>query len=228
MNYSGFYIIFSLFLILKLSNYTKVNLGLPIGMMIPDIGILLQYFNVYNEFHGSIFHSILFIIFLFCIFLAINELINLNLNNKIINGILFGMILHLLFDIFLCDTSIIFYWPLPLAPINSFNNAMISNKILYLLMVLQLLMFRLYGYKIVNLLINGKKLNSQSYSNINVITWWMRYQSLLIFVFILKFLLKFKFSFDAMNFSILSSIVVALYFSWNIRGQIYKDAIIGK
>ena len=131
MNFCGFYIIISLFLILKLSNYTKVNLGLPIGMMIPDIGIILQYFNIYSNFHGSIFHSILFIIFLFGFLLALNEIINLNLNNKIINGILFGMILHLLFDILLSTSNIMFYWPLPIAPINSLNNVIIENKILY-------------------------------------------------------------------------------------------------
>ena len=227
MNYTGFYIIISLFLILKLSNYTKVNIGLPMGMMIPEIGIALQYLNIYSNFHGSIFHSLLFIFFLFIILLLFKEIVNLNLDNKIINGILFGMILHLLFDIFLSNSAILLYWPLPIAPIEPFNNYLIRNEMLYSIMLLQLLL-KFYGYKITQILVMGKNLTSKSYSNINLINSWMKYQTLLICTFIVLFILKFNFSFLFMNFSIFSSIIIALYFSWNIKGQIYKEVIIGK
>ena len=58
MIYTGFYIILALFVINKLSTFSKINLGIIMGLMIPDLDIFFKYLNFNNSFHGGIFHSI--------------------------------------------------------------------------------------------------------------------------------------------------------------------------
>ena len=74
MIYTGFYIIAALFIIKKFSNISKINLGIIMGLMIPDLGIFLKYLNLYKDYHGTIFHSIIFALILFALLLIISEL----------------------------------------------------------------------------------------------------------------------------------------------------------
>ena len=65
MIYTGFYIISALFVINKLSTFSKINLGIIMGLMIPDLDIFFKYLIFNNDFHGGIFYSIIFSTLLF-------------------------------------------------------------------------------------------------------------------------------------------------------------------
>ena len=84
MIYTGFYIISALFVINKLSTFSKINLGIIMGLMIPDLDILFKYLNFNNDFHGGAFHSIFFSTLIFICLLIISEF-----NNKLVFFIVF-------------------------------------------------------------------------------------------------------------------------------------------
>ena len=78
MTFTGLYIIIFL-IISELYNFNKINLGIFIGIIIPDLDLALKYINIYPSYHGSIFHSIIFIVIFNLSLLIINEF-----NKKII------------------------------------------------------------------------------------------------------------------------------------------------
>ena len=80
MIYTGFYIISALFIINKFSTFSKINLGIIMGLMIPDLDILFKYLYDGNNFHGGIFHSIFFYTLIFIKLLIVSEF-----NRKIID-----------------------------------------------------------------------------------------------------------------------------------------------
>ena len=61
MIYTGFYII-AVVLVSELYKSIKLNLGIIIGIIIPDLVIFLNYFNFQTSFHGEFSHSIISII----------------------------------------------------------------------------------------------------------------------------------------------------------------------
>ena len=104
MIYTGFYIISALFVIHKLSTFSKINLGIIMGLMVPDLDILFKYLNSSSDIHGGPFHSIIFSLLLFIGLLIARELNKEKFNGKIINGLFIGMLIHIFLDIFTIKT----------------------------------------------------------------------------------------------------------------------------
>ena len=88
MIYTGFYIISALFIINKLSTLSKINLGIIMGLMIPDLDIFFKYIYFNNDFHGGIFHSIIFSTIVFIMLLIISEFNSKIIHRTIVNGYL--------------------------------------------------------------------------------------------------------------------------------------------
>ena len=101
MIYTGFYIISALFIINKLSTFSKINLGIIMGLMIPDLDIFFKYLNFNSDFHGGIFHSIFFSTLVFIILLIISEFNSKIIHRTIVNGLFVGILIHIFLDIFL-------------------------------------------------------------------------------------------------------------------------------
>ena len=59
MIYTGFYIISALFIINKLSTLSKINLGIIMGLMIPDLDIFFKYIYFNNDFTIYMLYSYL-------------------------------------------------------------------------------------------------------------------------------------------------------------------------
>ena len=148
MIYTGFYIISALFVINKLSTFSKINLGIIMGLMVPDLDIFFKYLNFNNNFHGGVFHSIFFSTLVFIILLIISELKDVHTTNSkvihrtIVNGIFMGILIHIFLDILLSGGKILFYWPLPIEPIDSLFKINLNYELLYILSCLQFLLER--------------------------------------------------------------------------------------
>jgi len=226
MIYTGFYIIAALFIIKKLSNISKINLGIIMGLMIPDLGIFFKYLNFYKEHHGTIFHSIIFALILFALLLIISEFNSKIIDKKVVNGIFMGILIHLFLDLILANNKILFYWPLPIEAITPILKFELKYEFLYILSCLQFLLLRYFGYRLNHMIVKYKHVSKYSCKNINTISKWMQYQSILFVAFSLMFFLNIKFSIQLMEFCIFSSLLVALYFSYNIKVIFNKERII--
>ena len=226
MTFTGLYIIIFL-IISELYNSNKINLGVLIGIIIPDLDLALKYINIHPSYHGSIFHSIIFIVIFNLSLLIINELNKKIINNIIINGIFLGMLLHIILDIILSSGPILFYWPLPISPIKPIYSLYIDNNALYLVGCLQLLFLRYFGYKMIIRIINKNTLSKDSFSSINLISYLMRFQSTILLLFIFMYFLEIEFLTVLMDFCMFSSMLIALYFLYKTRELTNEDLIIG-
>ena len=233
MIYTGFYIISALFVINKLSTFSKINLGIIMGLMVPDLDIFFKYLNFNNNFHGGVFHSIFFSTLVFIILLIISEFKDVHTTNSkvihrtIVNGIFMGILIHIFLDILLSGGEILFYWPLPIKPIDSLFKINLNYELLYVLSCLQFLLLRYFGYKMNSMLIKMKSLNRNHCKSINTISRFMKYQFVLFLSFLMLFILNIQFSIALIDFSIFSSLLIALYFSYNIKEIFNKDIKIG-
>ena len=95
MIYTGFYIISTLFVIHKYSTFSKSNLGIIMGLMVPDLDIFFKYLALSKNLHGGPLHSIILALIIFIVLLIIHESKKINLSKKIINGFFIGIIAHI-------------------------------------------------------------------------------------------------------------------------------------
>mgnify|MGYP000037052383 CR=1 FL=1 len=227
MIYTGFYIITALFVIHKLSTFTKINLGIIMGLMVPDLDILFKYLVSVPGVHGGPLHSMIFSFFIFISLLIAHELNRHRFNRKIINGLFMGMLIHIFLDILISGQKILFYWPLPMGAVDSLFKFNLGSEIFYILSCIQFLMFRYSGYRLILILTKTKHICKFSAKYINTISKFMRIQLVLFIIFLIMLILKIQFSTTLIDFSMLLSISFALYFLNMIKDIFNKELIIG-
>ena len=228
MIYTGFYIISSLFVIHKFSTFSKINLGIIVGLMLPDLDILFKYLNKSENLHGGPLHSIILALSIFIFLLIISEIKKKYFNKKIINGLFIGIVSHIFFDILISGQKILFYWPLPINPVDSLFNLKISSNTLYILSCLQFLIYRYIGHKLIVLLIDSNFPILNQGKAIHLISTFMKIQFLFFSLFLLLFVLKIKYSILLIDFSMLCSIIFSLYCLYTLKDIFNKEAIIGQ
>ena len=226
MTFVGLYIIIFL-IISELYNFNKINLGILIGIIIPDLDLILKYINIHSSYHGSVLHSIVLIVIIYIFLLIIKELNKKIINNIIINGIFLGMLLHVILDILLSAGFILFYWPLPVSPIEPFYNLYNNNHILYLIGCIQVISLRYFGHKMIMKVINKDATTKNFYFNINLIFYWMKFQTTILLLLIFMYFFGMEFSTILMDFCMFTSMLIALYFLYKIRELTDDELIIG-
>ena len=227
MIYTGFYIIFALFVIHKLSTFSKINLGIIMGLMVPDLDILFKYLNSTPNIHGGPLHSIFFSLLLFISLLMARELNRDRFNRKIINGLFIGMLIHIFLDILASGEKILFYWPLPIEGVDSLFELNLGSELFYILSCIQFLLFRYSGHRLILILTKTKHIGRFSAKYINTISKFMKIQLVLFLIFFIMLILKIQFSTTLIDFSMLLSISFALYFLNMIKDIFNKELIIG-
>ncbi len=227
MIFTGFYIIISLFVIHKYSTFSKINLGIIMGLMVPDLDIFYRYIFSFENLHGGPLHSIILALIIFILLLIINEFKKNGLSKKIINGLFIGIVTHIFFDIIISGQKISFYWPLPISPVNSLFSLKFESNTQYLLLCAQFLIFRYLGHRLIIFLIksNFSKLNSAKI--IRLLSYFMKIQFLFFLLFLLMFVLKIKYSIFLIDFSMLCSMIFALYCLYILKDIFNKEVIIG-
>jgi len=227
MIYTGFYIISALFVIHKLSTFSKINLGIIMGLMVPDLDILFKYLNSATDIHGGPLHSMIFSLLVFISLLMARELNRDRFNRKIINGLFIGMLIHIFLDILVSGEKILFYWPLPIEGVDSLFKFNLGPELFYILSCIQFLLFRYSGYRLILILTKTKHISRFSAKYINTISKFMKIQLLLFLIFLIMLILKIQFSTTLIDFSMLLSISFALYFLNMIKDIFNKELIIG-
>ncbi len=207
----------------------KLNFGIVMGLIIPDLTMFLNYLNFKSASHGNFSHSIIIIILFYTILLIANEIRDSNnkINIKIINGILIGMLIHVIFDIIFSVGSIAFYWPLPIPPIDPLYKINLTYSQLYIITILHCFALRIFAYLTLQRVLKADKLPNKCYKSINLITKLMSFQSLFILLLIAMYVLEIEFYLDIINFCLLSSLAISVYFTYNIKEITEEDIIIG-
>ena len=208
-------------------NRKLLSTSLIIGMMLPDLDLLLDYllslflkFNFLYESYisNTIFHSLFMIPFLSLLILIYLEYKNKN-NITIVIGLSIGMVIHIIFDILTFKSVGIFY-PLFDAKLN-FNLGdyffiEVPNMLSKISYSLEFFFFRLYTWMIIQLIIDNK---NDYFRIIKKLTIWMKIQ---LYVFLL-FLLLIYFEVDDSTFSnffgilYVPSFLMALYMTYKTR-----------
>ena len=227
MVYTGFYIISSLFVIHKFSTFSKINLGIIVGLMVPDLDIFFKYFDSSENLHGGPLHSIILALTIFIILLIMNEIKKNHFSKKIINGLFIGIVGHIFFDILISGQKISFYWPLPINPVDSLFDLKISSNGLYILSCFQFLIFRYIGHRLIILLIKSNFPILNQGKTIYLISKFMKIQFIFFFLFLMLFVLKIKYSILLIDFSMLCSIIFSLYCLYTLKDIFNKETIIG-
>ena len=193
---TSIYVLFGILFGGKITNQPYLTTSLIIGLIFPDLDIILDFiFSLFFNFNfihntyiaNSIFHSLLLIPFI-CLGILIYQEINKNKNYNIIVGFSSGILVHIFFDILTLQSVGIFF-PLPLESnlnLNEFFNYKIPLMMINIFNLSTLLLFRLYTWKIINLILN----QSQNYSRlIKRLSLWMKIQLylFLIFIFLIYF-----------------------------------------
>tara|TARA_Y100000768_G_C23797390_1_gene595465 strand:- start:13 stop:705 length:693 start_codon:yes stop_codon:yes gene_type:complete len=189
---TSIYTLIGILLSKRLSERPYLITSLIIGLIFPDLDIILDFiFSLFLNFNfihktyigNSIFHSLLLIPFI-CLIILMYQEINKNKNYNIVIGFSAGVLAHILFDI-LSLQSVGIFFPLPLETnlnLNDFFNYKIPLIIINILNLLTLILFRFYTWKIINLILN----QSQNYHIlIKRLSLWMKIQLYLFLIFIL-------------------------------------------
>jgi len=142
-----------------------------IGAIIPDIDIIIVYLSSlfleieYSKllFHQTFSHSIFTISILYFIIAFLSELQNNSLYKYLGKSLVFGMIIHIMFDTLFHINEIHLFWPLPLGKINFWNS--LDIKIKSTLLSLEFIFFRIYAWILINLML----------SKSNTTMWYLKY-----------------------------------------------------
>ena len=176
----------------QLQRWPYFTTSLIIGLIFPDIDVVFDFilslflnFNFGQDTYisNSIFHSLILIPFICLIILIYQELKNKK-NYNIVVGFSIGMLVHILFDILTLQSVGIFF-PLPLESnlnLNDFLNYKMPLMVKIVFNILTLLLFRIYTWKIINLILSEPKKHPHK---VKILLLWMKIQLYLFLIFIL-------------------------------------------
>tara|TARA_B110000014_G_scaffold262510_1_gene256650 strand:+ start:4759 stop:5454 length:696 start_codon:yes stop_codon:yes gene_type:complete len=208
-------------------NQKLLSTSLIIGIIIPDIDLIIDYllslfigFNfLYDpQLSNTLFHSLFAIPVLGLLILIYLEYKNKN-NISIVIGLSIGMSLHILLDILTLKSVGIFY---PLfntdlnLNLNDYLNIQIPNKYINILYAFDFLFFRLYTWMIINIIINNK---NDQFQILKKISLWMKIQLYIFLLFL--FLIYFDVSKDMFAYlfglAYTLSLAMMLYMTYKTR-----------
>lgn len=159
---------------------------LLIGISIPEIDSIFVFIsNIFASSDNKIYlfdknltHSIISIGIIYLLFLIIYEIKKNDSILKAGNGIVFGMIINITFDLLIRIGNIDIFWPLPIATIEKYQY---SNIMFNTFLIMEFIFFRLMYNEFINLIL--KKGESSSY--IKYLSYWMKILTLFIFIFLI-------------------------------------------
>ena len=151
-----------------------------LGSILPDIDIILSYLlkikslfqldnfneniyylnsNYWFNYNLSIFHSIITLSLIYLSLLVYYEIKRSKYILNIANGLLLGILLHIIVDIFFFLRPVQILWPLNLIniqPLNIWKQFNIPYFFIILHLSLEFLFFRLLSFQLIEILINNK------------------------------------------------------------------------
>ena len=213
-----------------------------LGSILPDIDLVTSFFykifmlitaenintdymtnrNYFINYDLNIFHSLITLSLIYLIILIFYETKkNKNILN-FANGLVVGILLHIIIDLFLFLRPVQIFWPLNIVginPINLWESIPIPFIVFSMYLSLEFIFFRLFASKMIDIIL----LETDSQSNyILLISKWMKLQSYLFIFFIIAInLSKYNTMFFILyNICLSSCIVMALYLLYVLRKTI--------
>tara|TARA_Y100000766_G_scaffold23414_2_gene16324 strand:- start:10721 stop:11413 length:693 start_codon:yes stop_codon:yes gene_type:complete len=176
----------------KLKNRLYFSTSFILGLMIPDLDVVLDFilslffnfnFSYESYINNTLFHSLLLIPFISLGILIYQEIKNKKQYNVVI-GITLGFLFHIIFDVISFQPVAIFF-PLPLESKLNLNHFISFKVPIYFKNIsnlLTIIIFRLYTWKVINLILNQSKKYKRLVKKLTV---WMKVQLYLFLIFIL-------------------------------------------
>ena len=205
--------------IIKRNNYFNLlAMGYVLGVLLTESDCLFKLFddilskfsyletNLYNTFS----HSIITISLALIALLIISEYKKNDTLKIIANGIIFGYITHVIFDIIFSFVSITIFWPLPISPIRLFQIDFINSY--YLILSIITLGLTRYFLLILNECILLSSHNT--FSVVKTIFKWMNNQIYFLILVIIFYFIEFDYFtmiYDLIIFINLCMITYILY-----------------
>ena len=161
-----------------------------LGSVIPDFDFFFSqvhqiisisvFLNIFNKTFG---HSIITVTIAYITLMIIYEVKKRKKYLYIANGITLGMIIHIFWDLVVWNNKIDLFWPLPIEPISTYEQFILSKNIIILLFTIEFIFLRLYTWKTINLILENP-LENKHY--INPLTIWMKTQFYFTIIFFIS------------------------------------------
>jgi len=103
----------------------------------------------------------------------------------IANGITMGMIIHISWDLVKWNNKIDLFWPLPIEPISTYEQFILSKNIIIIIFTIEFIFLRLFTWKTINLILDNP-LENRYY--LKPLTIWMKTQFYLITIFFIGYI----------------------------------------
>ena len=206
--------------------------SLILGSILPDVDILFSAIAFLfgasiveaEEIHRTFTHSIFTVLIIYLVFLSIKE-IKSDKKFKIIGkGICIGMTAHIILDVCLWFHDISLLWPLQpylIDPINIWGNISLSHSPVFkkILLAFEFIMFRLYGWFLINQFINIKNIGNTPIWFIKYMTKWIKIEFILFITFLLLIYINININIYMILFTLMyiPSLMMALISTYVLR-----------
>ncbi len=192
MHLTGINAIIALTITKKIPYKNLLYPSIIMGILLPDIDIainfIIDYLNI--SIASTLFikntytHSLFSIIGIYLCLLIFFEIKKVEFKNNISQGVIIGMILHIIIDIFLRFSNIHILWPLPIGFIHLPSLFTLPDTLLKVLMPFEFLFFRFYAWLLIKRSIDHT-ISLSFFSK--YISYWMKAELLLFILFITIF-----------------------------------------
>ena len=190
MSLTGTHAYISILIKNKLSYGKWFFVSFLFGSIIPDIDYFFSklhlLFNIpyfLSLLNKTFFHSIITVTLVYLILLILYEIKKNKKHLHMANGILLGMSLHILLDIFLWYDKIDVFWPLPVENVHIWSSITLSKNLSILILSLEFLFFRIFAWHTITSILNHPGENKHL---ISPLTTWMKTQLYIIIIFIIS------------------------------------------
>ena len=214
-----------------------------VGSILPDIDIILSYLlkirnllqldnlsdniyflntNYWFNYNLSVFHSLITLSLIYLSLLVYYEIKGKKYILNIANGLLLGILLHIIIDVFFFLRPVQILWPLNLIdirPLNIWWQFNIPYLLITIHLSLEFLFFRLLAFQLIEILINNKG-NGKTY--LKTLTHIMKIEGILfiIYLFALQFSNYKTFFFISYGFFYSLSLSILIYLIFKVRTSI--------
>lgn len=193
------------------------------GAMLPDIEwIFISIASLLTSsslsiFHRTLTHSLFFPIILYLVIAIISELRKLPYIKIIGRGIVIGVLLHILFDIFLWILPVSFFWPLPIKLKQFWFIETIEVWIDYLMLSLNFLFFRIYAWILIQRAVENHSINIWFVKPLSI---WMNIEFWLFILFILLTYFQVQYFYSFFSIAYVPSLLFALFSTFYMNDAI--------
>ena len=236
MAQSGIHAFSGILLSKLLKNKKWLVPSLIFGSILPDIDILISAIafllggtiNDAESIHRTFTHSLFTVIIIYFIFLSIAEITSKQKFKVIGEGLCIGMTIHIVLDLFLWFESISLLWPMQpylMQPTNIWSDIALSNNQIFkkILLSLEFILFRTYGWFLINKFIDNRNIEYCSWF-IKNISKWIKIEFILFITFLLLIYLNVDIRIYIIFFTAMyiPSLIMALISTYILR-DVFND-----